>query len=249
MQKVLNTVIKHTGYNAAQLKAGLGHDMAMRARVTGSIYLSGLAEKNAVLHTAYADPKHLANIMDGKGDLGYASAQYAEVPQHDMEAVTKIHVKAEPVYGEAVANLGSREITGGKGTRPGSYRHELGHVIRASLGGSSYSNHNTMTKAIHAHYEEVQARVKADPSGLKAKMPHEWYEEHYGVAGRRSLDSWEENFAEHYRIYHRNIYQDMHEGGGGKMLAGYRKRHPKMAKIFDAHYTTALLHQTLEGKS
>ena len=102
-----------------------------------------------------------------------------------------------------------------------------------------------MSKAIAEEHTKVMAKVKADPKGLHTKQSHEWYEEHYGVAGRRSLDNWEENFAEHYRIYHRNIYQDRHEGGKGKFLAGYRKRHPGMAAIFDAYYTAGLLHKEL----
>lgn len=146
-----------------------------------------------------------------------------------------------------MANLATREIKVGSTTRPGSYRHELGHVLRAALGGESYKGKTAMTKAIAEEFAKVQARVKADPAGLKTKQPHEWYEAKYGVAGRRSLDNWEENFAEHYRLYHREIYRDRHEGGGGKFLAGYRERHPGMAAIFDAHYTAGLIHQELNN--
>ena len=98
-----------------------------------------------------------------------------------------------------------------------------------------------MTAAAAKEFEIVQEKLKADPSGIKTKLTHEEYETKYGVAGRRSLDNWEENVAEHYRLYHREIYRDLHEGGNGKHLAQYRERHPGWAKIWDAHYTAALL--------
>jgi SPP1 gp7 family putative phage head morphogenesis protein len=242
---VLSSVAKDTGYSKEQLKAGLSSDMEMRTKVTGSIFKSGSAVENAVTQVVRGNPNRVVEITSGLA--GGPVKEFSDTPKYDLDALTKITVHKTALGGEALANLGSRQIEVGSTTRPGSYRHELGHVLRGSLGGSSYSNKNTMTEAISDEYKKVMDRVKADPAGLKTKMPHEWYEEKYGVAGRRSLDNWEENFAEHYRLYHREIYRDKYEGGDGKFLEGYRKRHPGMAKIFDAHYTTALLKEHLGG--
>jgi SPP1 gp7 family putative phage head morphogenesis protein len=248
LDKALKNVLDHTGFTQAQLKTKLRADMTMRARVTGSLLISGKGVPNAVTHLKdIGDEARVKAITEGNNSQ--ALIQYKDTPAHDLAAVTKITQKSHPVSGEAVANLNQRTIKAGTTTRPGSYRHELGHVLRAAMSGKpgEPGNKNTTTKAIHKEFEKVQERVKADPSGLKKKMPHEWYEEHYGVAGRRSLDNWEENAAEHYRLYHRELYRDKHEGGGGKFLDGYRQRHPGWAKIWDAHYTAALIHEHLNG--
>jgi hypothetical protein len=244
---MLPAVAQATGLSAAAIKAGIGGDPVVRAEVSSAILQGGTEIKDAVLHlTKLGDPGRLDKI--GTGNLANAKAQFAETPTYDLAILNKFTQSDTPIQGEAVANLGTRSIVCGPDTRIGSYRHELGHVLRGALGGKSFANTTGMTKAISDEFDKVQQRVEADPSGLKGKMTHEQYEEKYGVAGRRSLDNWEENFAEHYRLYHREIYRDKHEGGNGKFIAGYRTRHPGMARIFDAHYTAAALAEHLSTK-
>lgn len=238
----LGHVTATTGYTKGQLAAGLGTDLVMRARVAGAL-LQGGAVENAVHHVKTGDPDHVKKIT--KGDAANTLAQLADTPRYDLAILKGIDVKDTPLQGQAVAYMGQMRMAFGSTSKPGDWRHELGHLVRAALGGASHQGKTEMTKAIAAEYEAVTARVAKNPEGLKTKQPHEWYEKEYGVAGRRSLDNWEENFAEHYRLYHRELYRDKHEGGGGKHLAGYRERHPGMAKIFDAHYTAGLIAEAL----
>ena len=247
IEKALGGVLKDTGYTRGQLRDGLLHDTTMRARVESSLLKSG-ARPDAIRDVkAVGDSVHLANIT--AGDTHAVLKEFASTPSYDLHGVTKVTVHSKALPGEALANMGTRSIEVGTTTRPGSYRHELGHVLHAGLGGKSYHGKTGMTEAISSEYQKVMDRVKEHPEGTKAKQSHEWYEEHYGVAGRRSVDNEKENFAEHYRLYHRELYRDQNEGGGGKFLAGYRQRHPGMAKIFDAHYTAALIHEHLKESS
>jgi SPP1 gp7 family putative phage head morphogenesis protein len=247
VQAALASVLKHTGYTAEQLKTGLASNPTIRARVAGSILLGKTGVKDAVTHLPDNDHVALAGKIKGmtKGDATNSIKELSTVPEYDLGILTGIEAKPTNIPGEALARMLDRSIVVGPNTRPGSYRHELGHVLRAALGGDSFKGQTAMTKAIFAEYDQVMGKVKANPAGLKQKQEHEWYEKEYGVAGRRSLDNAEENFAEHYRIYHKALHQDKHEGGNGTKLAGYRERHPGMAKIFDAHYTAALIHKEL----
>ena len=242
MPAALAHVSQATGYTQAQLAAGLRTDMVMRARAAGAL-LHGPAVPDAVLHVTRGDPDKLKKIT--KGDQAATLAHLADTPRHDLDILKGIEVHDKPLQGQAVAYMGQMRMAFGTTSKPGDWRHELGHLLRAGLGGKDHTGKTEMTKAVAAEYAKVQERVKANPEGMKTKQPHEWYEEHYGVAGRRSLDNWEENFAEHYRLYHRELYRDAHEGGGGSKIKGYRKRHPGMAKIFDAHYTVGLLAEAL----
>jgi len=107
----------------------------------------------------------------------------------------------------------------------------------------TYEQKNALTEAVAQHYKESMAKVKALPLSTSNKLTHEFFETQYGVVGKRGLDNWEEDFAEHYRLFHRELYRDRQEGTS-KHMEQYRQRHPKMAKLFDAHYTAALLAQT-----
>jgi hypothetical protein len=246
MEKVLDKVTKDTGYDKEQLRKNLLTDLNMRSKVSGSILTSGLSRKDAVGSVNLGDQAHLDKIVGGEGNKAGPAKEFAETPSWDLHAMSKVNVFPGPLHGEASANLVTHVVNVGSTTRPGSYRHELGHVLRSTFSGDAPSAKTDMSKAVAEEYDKVQAKVQMLPDGLKTKQTHEWYEEHYGVAGRRSLDNWEENCAEHYRLYHREIYRDKHENGNGKFLAGYRQRHPGWARIWDAHYTAALLHEHLQ---
>lgn len=262
MPAVLSSVLKHTGYNKEQLRSSLTADASpksslnakVRARVAGSILLGGTAVPNAINHILNGHGKAavIAKVAAiTTGNVAAAQKEFADTPVYDLNVLSSIAVKSGPVSGEAVCNMADRSITCGSTTRSGSFRHELGHAIRSAWGGESHSGKTQMTMAAAKTYEAVLAKVKADPSGIKNKLSHDEYETKYGVVGRRSLDNWEENVAEHYRLYHREVYRDRKEGGGGKYLAQYRDRHPEWAKLWDAHYTAAMLgeHLAAEGTS
>ena len=245
LHSIIENVTKYTGYTREHLKAGLGSDKKMRSKVEGSILLSGKAIPNAVTKLKLlGDSAKLKAITTGPTEE--VLKQFSDTPKYDIGVLTGVKVSPKPLAGEAIANMATLSIGVGSTTRPGSYRHELGHVLRASLSGDHFKSKTAMTKAINEEFQKVKAKVAANPAGLKEKHEHEWYEQEYGVAGRRSLDNWEENFAEHYRLYHREMYRDQHEGGNGKFLQGYNKRHEGMAKIWNAHYTAAMIYEELQ---
>lgn len=244
LENAIANITEHTGYTREQLKNGLGTDKKMRAKVTGSLLHSGMAIENAVRHVKLGDPERVKAITIGNPKE--ALTQFEQVPAHDLAILKSLHQHVGPVKGEATANRVTLQINTGQGTRPGSFRHELGHIVRFAMSGDDASTKNATTKAIYKEFQKVKEKVAANPEGLKKKMPHEWYEKKYGCVGRRCLDNWEENFAEHYRVHLREKYRDEHGDSGA--LDGYRERHPGMAKIFDAHYTTALIHQHLNGE-
>jgi hypothetical protein len=147
----------------------------------------------------------------------------------------------EKVAGQAVCNLSARSVKMGSTSVTGDFRHELGHAMRSAFAGDNPKNQTPMTTAVAYEHDQAMQKVTKNPPKPLEKLSHDEYELRYGVVGRRSLDNWEEDCAEHYRLYHREVYRDLHEGGNGKYLAQYRARHPGWAKIWDAHYTAALL--------
>jgi SPP1 gp7 family putative phage head morphogenesis protein len=241
LSSALDQVVAGTGYSAEQLKNGLGHDLTMRAKVTDHILSQGIAVKNAVQGITLGDEAKVKSLT--QGDTAGPLKEFADTPKYDIAVLSSIKVSKEALPEEALASLDVGYIKVGSTTRPGSYRHELGHVIHGTY--THRAKGVAVDKAVEKEFAIVQEKVKANPIGLKTKQEHEWYEKEYGVVGRRCLDNSKENFAEQYRVYHREIYRDKHEGGGGKFLEGYRTRHPGWAKLFDAHYTTALIHETL----
>jgi len=247
----LAVAMKVTGLDAAALRAALdGRDKplgspevaAVRAKVTDAILVADMAVHDAVLG-AIPDAGENSGLVAKltAGNVPKAQQEYAETPVYDLQSLSKVEVKGTPVTGQAVCYMAERRLVMGTTSASGDYRHELGHALRSALGGAKgHVGRTETTKAIAKEYDAVQAKVKANPVGLKTKLDHEAYEKAYGVVGRRSLDNWEENFAEHYRLYHREVHRDR-EAGSGKLLKQYRQRHPGMARIFDAHYTVALL--------
>ena len=65
------------------------------------------------------------------------------------------------------------------------------------------------------------------------------FQELWGVAGARSLQSKEENAAEQYRIYWEVLKKDRVGDNGN--LSAFRQHHSVFADVFDANYTGALL--------
>lgn len=250
---VKDHVMKATGYTHAQLKSLSGpanpknkEAAVIRAEVTGAIYKGGHGIKDAALQVIKGDNQAAKmDLIKGltTGNPARSMKEFADTPTYDLHVLSGITQSNNPVKGQAVCYMGPRVIEMGSTSVTGDYRHELGHAIRSALGGESPGGKTVITKAIHDDFGKVQEKVKADPNGLKMKLSHDEYETKYGVVGRRSLDNWEEHFAEHYRLYHREIYRDTKEGGNGKYLAQYRERHPEWAKIWDAHYTAALIGQ------
>lgn len=241
LDKAIDHVVAKTGYTKDQLKTGLGHDLTMRAKVTDAILSGEVSNPNAVHGVALGDEAKVKSLT--QGDTAGPLKEFSDTPKYDIAVLSSIKVSKEPLPGEALASLDVGYIKVGSTTRPGSYRHELGHVIHGTY--THRAKGVVVDKAVEQEFAKVQEKVKANPIGLKTKQEHAWYEKEYGVVGRRCLDNSKENFAEQYRVYHREIFRDKNEGGGGKFLEGYRTRHPGWAKIWDAHYTTALIHEHL----
>jgi hypothetical protein len=249
---LLEAVAQATGHPPEEIKQALTGSVApnqaklaqVRADVAGHILSSGSAQQDAVLNVLAQHDAEAVKTLVGKitkGNVEAAQKEFAATPLFDLQVLSGMEVSHGKIHGEAVCYMADRKLAMGSTTRTGSYRHELGHAIRSAMAGISAYHKTELTKAIDKEYKQVMAKVKADPTGIKTKLDHDAYETKYGAVGRRALDNWEENFAEHYRLYHREIYKDKNEGGNGKWLAQYRQRHPGMAAIFDAWYTAALL--------
>lgn len=249
---ILDHVAQSTGLTHDQIHAALTAPSAdihhnevaqHRARIAGAILTGGHARKDALLelldgghHDPAAHGAHLDAI--GKGDVARAKVEYAHTPLYDLEILTSVSVVSEHLPGQAWCEY-SRKLTMGLGPDgdhvTGDFRHELGHAVRFAWGPGP------MSQVVFDHYEKAKAAAKANPAGMKSKQPHDWYEEHYGIIGRRALDSAEEDAAEHYRGYHREALRHRFKKAGGGQLDTYRQRHPEMAALWDAHYTAALL--------
>ena len=211
---------------------------AIRSKIVDDIYTNKKEIPDAVLKVMAKHKPATERIAElTQGNVAAAQKEYASTPKCDLDLLTGIKVLSVQVQGQAVCHMGTRELTMGTTSVSGDYRHELGHAVHASyiVTGSK------IDAKVKELYAEVKTKILADPTGVKQKLSHEEYEAKYGVVGRRSLDNDKENFAEFYRLYHREVYRDLNEGGGGKNLNQFRQRHPEWARIFDAHYTAALI--------
>ncbi len=217
---------------------------ALRAKIEDAILTSGQPVKDAAIHLLSLQKEGTASARATEitqGDKAKSAKEYASTPVYDLNVLSAVTVQKGPVSGQAVCNMGSRSLTMGSTSVTGDYRHELGHAIRSAMGGASLSGKTAMTKEVAADFEDVQQRMKANPPNSSSKLSEEAMESAWGIISFRGKDNWEENCAEHYRGYHRAIYRDANEGGGGKHLTAYRERHPRWAKLWDAHYSAALL--------
>ena len=219
-----------------------------RVDIVSAILSSGTAVKNAAVQLIHKQDK--AAIQErvkaiSSGEVSRAAKEYADTPLFDLNILSAIKVHDYALGGQAVCYMADRRVEMGTSSVTGDFRHELGHAIRASWGGSSYGNKTALTKVVSDGYDDAMARVKKDPPPGGLKLTHDEYETKYGVVGRRSLDNWEEHAAEQYRRYHKAIYQDKYEGGNGVHVLQYRNRHPNWSTLWDAHYTAALIGQEL----
>lgn len=254
VQQLFDKVVEKTGLKHEQIRDAFHgranvldstgkNNNAIRVQVMSAILEGGLEQPDSIMQVM---GKHqpAIELIAKLGGNKRAQQEYSETPHCDLSILAKIDVEDHPIPGRAVCNMKFRTVRMGSDCLTGDYRHELGHAIRAGWSGDGQHGHTSktaMTKACSAEFDTVQEKIKAHPEGAKSKLSHEWYEEMYGVAGSRSIDNWEENVAEHYRLYHREVYKDRHEGGAGKYLAQYRQRHPGWARIWDCHYSAALL--------
>ncbi len=252
-QHLLHLVSQATGMEPGAVIAALtaeradpGHTdvAAARAKIASAIFEGGFAMPDAagLLMDQAHDPAKASAFAASitKGDAARAAKEYAQTPLYDLQVLGGVRLETKPVHGQANCQMATRVLTMGSTSVTGDFRHELGHAIRAAMGGD-LGGKTALTKAAAAEYELVKQKVASNPEGAKEKLSHDWYETHYGIIGRRGLDSWEELAAEQYRGYHKALYQDRFEGGAGQKLAQYRTRFPGWARIWDAHYSAALL--------
>jgi hypothetical protein len=165
--------------------------------------------------------------MGSGSQLNRAVTEYAETPTQDLDVLTGIEVHSTPVQGKAHCTW-ERKVVMGSTSVTGDFRHELGHAIHMSLSPALQEH----VKALHA---EALSRAMKTPAGKQQQMTHEWYEKTYGIIGRRALDNWHEDFAEHYRGYAKAVYQVKHNADP-QALNRYTELHPKWSRFWDAYY-------------
>lgn len=222
---------------------------ALRVKAMDALWSANAHQENAFLSLkAQPEDKEVLIKGIGSGNLDKLRTEFKDTPVYDLAVLSSM--RADPGYseGRGVCQMQSRSIKVWSNGLPGDYRHELGHAIRSSLsGGGNFGTPSAISTAVMADYKSaIERRSKNKmPSGMDGKDPKtkDWMEENWGVPGKRALDNWEEYFAEHYRVYHRENYRDANEGGNGERLARYRKLHPTMARVFDTYYTVAKLAQ------
>ena len=223
-----------------------GHVMQARVEKAIALYDSGSAPANAILQLKESDADKAAKsaFIDSisHGPAAHrAQKEYSGTPRADVEILSSITVKDSPVQGQANCSLGSRAVTMGSTSVTGDFRHELGHALRAAWGGSGGPSAKTaLTNAVFKLHAEAMAKATSNPAGVKQKLDHEFYETNYGVIGKRALDSVEEDFAEHYRGYHKAVFQSQNEPDKKNALEKYNQRFPGWAKLFNAWYGAQL---------
>lgn len=195
--------------------------------------LKGDAVEDAVVMQPQGTQTERVNLIlklsSGNGKAR-AIQEYAQTPVRDLKCLSGIRVESEPVHGQANCSP-SGKVTMGSTSVTGDFRHELGHAILFAYQGTA------LAARVNQLHNEAMSKVKANPKGLQEKLSHDFYETTYGVIGRRALDSVHEDFAEHYRGYHKAIYQQTVTKENPNALKIYRERFPGWAKLWDAHYT------------
>jgi hypothetical protein len=228
--------------------------MEFRAKAVGAILDSGTEVQNAVLQLPQNTiwRKELLDKIATGPARDRAHKEYSETPVGDLEVLGGIEVSDKPIGGQAVCQMNTRVVKMGTTSVTGDFRHELGHAIRASMGGKGgYSAKTPLTMHVAQLNKESMAKAKgAMKSGIKPPDFHskaekeEWFETIYGIIGRRALDNWEEDFAEQYRGYHRAIFRTQHSevpDHDPDALDKYRERFPGWARLWDAWYTAQLV--------
>ena len=190
---------------------------------------SGTAPRHAVLGVQQDAAANAAKVkaLGSGSQLARAVTEYAETPTQDLDVLTGIEVHSKPVHGKAHCTW-ERRVVMGSTSVTGDFRHELGHAIHMSLSPALQKH----AEALHA---EALSKALKTPAGKQQQMTHEWYEKTYGIIGRRALDNWHEDFAEHYRGYAKAVYQVKHNVDP-KALDRYTEYHPGWSKFWDAYY-------------
>lgn len=218
----------------------------VRARLQAALLSQGLERPDAVTEILGPENrKRVKEFLSGvvKGDLDRAVKEFGDIPVYDLRVLSRVKLVPKKFPGRAQAHMTKRSIRIGLGSSgdyvTGDFRHELGHVVHAAE-----MLDPDLEAAALAHFKQVQKRRKATPQGGPGKMDSNWYEENWGVTGKRGADNHQEDQAEHYRVYHRTLrYQTKGAttGKGSLTLDVYRQRHPEMARRHDARYTLALM--------
>lgn len=215
----------------------------------------------AILHTNKEIPDAVLKLPDessartklvemiAKGDVARAQKEFSRTPLGDLEALSGIEVLTKPAHGRANANLSQRTVQMGSTSMTGDFRHELGHTLRAAMGGGGGpSAKSPLTKYV-AERHEVSRKRRDENIKLgkpKPKTELEW-EHAVGIISPRALDNWEEDFAEQYRGYHRAVFRattpDAPDHDPDSMKK-YRELHPEWTRLWDAWYTAQLVGRT-----
>ena len=267
---VANAISEKTGLSIDQIKSALTSHadttnsvvLKHRAAVEGAILDHGMARENAILdvmgqkgkwgvHDKGSHNAFVASIS--KGDKARSVKEYEQTPTYDVQVLTGVNAVHGHVQGQANCTY-TRLVTMGhvKGDFvTGDFRHELGHAVRFAMqqgtpGGGGHLGAGTpggsltpMAKAVAERFVDVKQRMKANPA--TGPVDNDFCEKSWGIISTRGKDNWEENAAEHYRGYHREVLRERYKKDGGGQLATYRERHPEWAAIWDARYTAALL--------
>ena len=210
-----------------------------QARVdrAGKILEEGKETPDAVLQVIEsAEPSKMEFVKAiTKGAAAHrALIEYRDTPRADLECLSAVVVEANPVYGQANCQMASRKLTMGSTSVTGDFRHELGHALHGAMTFSPILNAH-----IHQLHAEAMFKAKSNPAGMQTKLDHEFYETTYGVIGRRAMDAETENVAEHYRGYHKAVYQTRTKENP-EALKKYRERFPGWARLWDAWYSGAI---------
>lgn len=226
-------VIRAAGVASPMTEGGVA-ESAKRVAKMAALIQGGGETKDAVLavvDSGGAAKAALIKQLTTGAAADRAVKEYADTPTADLECLSAIEVRGEPVHGQANCNMGTRKVTMGSTSVTGDFRHELGHALHGALLKNQIVN--AYIAKLHA---EAMAKVKANPAGLAAKLTHEFYETTYGVIGRRALDDEKEDVAEHYRGYHKAVYQTR-TGEVQGALEKYRERFPGWARLWDCWYS------------
>jgi 2'-5' RNA ligase len=216
-----------------------------RMQAASAILASHAEIPDAVLYVD-PEPERRKAVLDKivTGDASRAFLEYSTTPVADLEILSHVFVDTKPVHGQANANLATRALNMGSTSVTGDFRHELGHALRAAFGGLAYNKHTELTKFVALRHDETMARVKQNIKlGLPKPKTHEEWETKIGVIDPRGLDNWEEDFAEHYRAYHKAVYQTTNKAASDhnpEALKTYRERFPQWARLWDAWYTAQI---------
>ena len=210
-----------------------------RVDATWELLNKNAGVKNAVLHAIKLPgrEKVLEQLVNSPASdaMERASKEFSDTPVHDLHIANEVeyHPGHDERRGLALMHKGWMQVFGN--SMSGDWRHELGHLVHATL------DNGPSADLIHSEYKKAVSRAKQKPIPEGEKWDTNKVQDEYGVPSLRGLDDEHEFFAEHYRGYHRSVYQDKEAGGGTHHLDLYRKRHPEMARLFDAHYTAAML--------